>query len=842
MGSHRWADLVARGRSNSVPGVGLLADFLRAVLARRPKDEAEPAPGPMDLRGGWSLLGAWISASAGVRLGQAQLILWALGLWLVAGIGVLLLLRRRHGRIGESATPSFAGLALGCGAAAIVCTQLLLSGVGLINPALEAAAHNGSTVRIQLELASAPSTSTVTNRFTPGEPAHTQFTADARTVAVSSDGRWVRAAVPVWLSFAESKAPSGELSTGSTVELLATVSSSEPGDRQQYWINAAAPLKVVGVNAAPSVFKHMRERFTDSSTALPHPARALLPGMVFGDRSPMDQELSTAMKVAGLSHLSAVSGANCALVLGFVLALSRAAGLGRAATLLLGLAALLGFVFLVGNEPSVLRAAVMGSIAAVGVHANRGRNALATLGLAVLVLLTIDPWLAGEPAFQLSTMATAGIVLMGRRMAQRLNRWLPAFLAEGTAVSVAAQIACLPVLVTLNPSFSLYSVPANLLVAPLIPLITVAGTLGVVVLIPVPVLGVALIWVAGMPTMVVGLLGTWISELPGALRPWPVGLAGILLAWGIVVGALTALGYVPPTAVHWRSRILLAVQSVVTGVLLGLVLPLTALVPVPVITDWIIAACDVGQGDGMVLNAGAAGAVVVDTGKEPEAMNACLKRLQVKNVAALFISHRHADHDGGIAGVAAGRTVGSFFYSVADDPADPPHLADTSGQQKTATQLGSGATGKAGTVSWNVLGPIPGGINTGENDASLVIRFEIQVSGSDRRVSLLATGDMQEEAMDQLIAQGTITHADILKVSHHGAANGGIHTAPTVRPVLALVSVGKDNTYGHPSDTALRALEVNNVRVMRTDLSGTIIVSWGDRGLSVSSLGPSTTQ
>jgi competence protein ComEC len=308
MGSHEWGDRAARSKWNLAPVTGRLADPLVGALSRRPKGEKDAESDPVDLRGCWALAGAWVAALGGVQLGQLHQVLWAVGLWLVAGAGLLALLRPRHGRLGPAATPSFAAPALGCAAAALVFTQLFLSGAGTNPDSLEQAARAGTPVRIQLSFTEVPRAGTQTDKFSEDARPHRQFTVDARALAVTGDGSWRSSGVPVRLSYPESRAPDIPLSGGSTVEVLATVSNSEPGDRQRFWLNASADLLPLGNPPAPGVFQGMRERFVGANEALPQPARALLPGMVFGDRSGADEELLEAMKVAGLSHLSAVSG------------------------------------------------------------------------------------------------------------------------------------------------------------------------------------------------------------------------------------------------------------------------------------------------------------------------------------------------------------------------------------------------------------------------------------------------------------------------------------------------------------------------------------------------------
>ena len=121
------------GRTGAIGwAAGKIADAARRLLARTPHNAPEPEPGRVDLRGCWALAGAWAAALGGVRLGQLHQVFWAVGLWLLAGAGLLALLRPRHGRLGPAATPSFAAPALCCAAAALVFTQLVLPGPGPI--------------------------------------------------------------------------------------------------------------------------------------------------------------------------------------------------------------------------------------------------------------------------------------------------------------------------------------------------------------------------------------------------------------------------------------------------------------------------------------------------------------------------------------------------------------------------------------------------------------------------------------------------------------------------------------------------------------------------------------
>ena len=260
---------------------------------------------------------------------------------------------------------------------------------------------------------------------------------------------------------------------------------AEPGDDVVALLRAAGPPEVTV--EAPWVARgaaYIRERFRAATARLPPDAAGLVPALVIGDTSTTPDDLAAAMTTAGMSHLSAVSGSNVAIVLAAALGLARLAGVRRRWRPVVACAVLAGFVVLARPEPSVVRAAVMGVVGLAGLTVSRRRAGVPALAGSVVVLLCWDPWLARSYGFALSVLATLGLLVLARPWGERIGALLPSPLrgwGPALAVPVAAQVMCAPVVVLLQATVSLVAIPANLVADPFVAPATILGVATAVV-------------------------------------------------------------------------------------------------------------------------------------------------------------------------------------------------------------------------------------------------------------------------------------------------------------------------------------------------------------------------
>ncbi|MEO3802677.1 ComEC/Rec2 family competence protein [Nonomuraea sp. B1E8] len=643
----------------------------------------------------------------------------------------------------------------------------------------------------------------------------------------------------------------------------------------------------------------LRSGLRSAADVLPPDQRGLLPGLVVGDVSRMDPQVTADFKEAGLSHLNAVSGANLAIVAGAMLALSRLFGFPLPVRAVLAALSMLAFAVVARPSPSVLRALLMGLVAAVALGTGRARDGFAALSATVLLLVLFVPDLARSYGFALSVAATAGILLLAPRWRDRLSA---AQQDEGDAPPSGPSAQPRPHSAP-SPALSggprsergdpagpdqggglvpdtgsgsgapgrrragprsrvrlprwlaeAIAVPAAAQVAVTPVLVLMSGQLTPVALIanllvapavaPATLLGfgaalVAPVWLDGARFLVVpaGYAVGWIITV----ARWSVGLPYATVPWP---GGLPGLGLlalaVAAGILILRRRAWRAVALTAAGAALVAVLVIRPIATPWPPKGWLMVMCDVGQGDGIVVAAGPGRGVVVDAGPDPVAMDRCLRGLGVDDVPLLVLTHPHADHVGGLPGVLRDRRVGAVVVSPqrAMARASARVSGTLEGRRIPEWTVSPGTRWTFGPSEVTVLAPDPAsGEVTGQGEGSAINNSSVVLHVRWRPGSVLLSGDLETEAQEEVLRRSAV-RADILKIPHHGSNRQSPAFLEAVGARAALISVGTDNDYGHPAPSTLALLRRLGAAVYRTDHSGDLAVVEREDGMAVVSRGP----
>ncbi|WP_328321391.1 ComEC/Rec2 family competence protein [Kribbella sp. NBC_00382] len=808
--------------------------------------ETEPPDETVDLRllipagAGWLTAALLLGANASAAFWTAAVTAVATGLAMAAALLSEATHRRSElGRRERLRLPSWTGLSGRPGLARRVVVTAVGVGVVVVGMAVAAGwqverlqagpvmglAQSGAAVKVRLKVVGDPAV-----RSTPGSRRPPYVMVRATVEEVSGRGSAARVRTPVlvigtlrWkeVRFGQHVEATGRLGSvdkgGEVAAMLSSRVAPRVLDEPAWWLRAA---------------ERVRAGLRQAVAGEPEAVRGLVPALVMGDESRLPPELAEDFKTTGLTHLSAVSGTNLTLLLAFVLPLARLLGVRARGLTVVGLAMVVVFVVLARPQPSVLRAAVMGLVALAAMAGGGGtRRAARSLSVAVIALLLVDTSLARSAGFALSVLATAGIVLLGPSWRDALARWMPMRLAEALSCPLAAQLACTPIVAWLSGQVSMVAVAANLLAGPAVGPATILGFGAAGIALLSVDLAHLLGWLAGWPARWIILVAEKGADLPGASSSWPATVIGIAVLTLLCIALVLGL-----------HRILARpIAMLLALVLLAVVIlrPIRSLGWPP--DGWLMVACDVGQGDGLVLHAGRSTAIVVDTGPDPAAIDRCLSQLDVKYVPVVVLTHFHADHAGGLAGVLRGRKVGEIEVTpYFSPPAEYKRVLELAAQHQIPIRPVTYREKRTiGPVSWTSLWPARVPALTGkssatssdegspENNASIALMTE--VAG----LRLLLTGDLEPESQRAVLATGADLRADVLKVPHHGSGQQDPTFIAATKARLAIISAGLNNDYGHPAPRTLDLLTHQGMKIARTDTSGSIALLAPNHHLSI---------
>jgi len=678
---------------------------------------------------------------------------------------------------------------------------------------------------------------------------------------------------------------SAAVTAGDRVAVAVSIWPPDPADAEG--IAYRERLRRQGIGALGRAFEvtgigHRSDPLTDSFgsvrrwlldglvTTVPEPEASLGAGILLGVRAGIDPAVRDAFAVAGLSHVVAISGWNVAIVVVLIGALTRRLRrrAGPALPAVVAVVAVAGYVVLVGASPAVVRAALMAGALLVSRLGGTSAHAGSALMAAVVVMLAISPAALWDVGFQLSALATGGLIVLGGTLEQRLGRW-PAWIRTPVALTVAAQLATLPVLLATFEQVSLVAPLANVVVVPLVPAVMAGSALAAVVgglaaAVPLPGISDAAAWLAGgaawLPLRALIATGTAAAELPLAALP-ATGGPWLTLAWypllGLAVRRLSRRSDPgPPTAspLEVAGRLGLpqvalpeaaAFATALTWVgrprraTAGLVLVLTVATVLTAPDGRLhLTVLDVGQGDAILIEAPDGRTVLVDSGVDPDLT---LRRIgqnlafHERHLDVVVLTHPDQDHLGGMEEVLRRYRVRLFVDGGWPLRGEPHRRVIDAARGEPDGRLHAAAAGQViqlgGGAELEILypsetdrtRPLPDGAT---NNASIIalLRF-----GS---FSALLTGDAEAPVEALLVKRGVLRPVDVLKVGHHGSKSGTTDAfLSAIQPSVAIISVGLDNSYGHPHRSLLDNLAQSRVQaVYRTDQDGNIEVVTDGRG------------
>lgn len=535
-------------------------------------------------------------------------------------------------------------------------------------------------------------------------------------------------------------------------------------------------------------------------------AKALL----LGERTDVDYETNTSFKVSGISHIIAVSGLHVSILFSLVFLI---AGKRRVMTALLGIPTVLLFAAVAGFTPSITRACLMQILMMLALLFEREYDPPTAQSFAALVMLVAQPMVITSASFQLSVGCMAGIFLFynriklwltelsfwidwkGKNIIMRLKNWL----CSGVAVTLSAQFFTTPLVSSYFGTISLVGILTNLLTLWAVSY-AFYGIMAVCLL--------AMFW--GWGAKALAWLVSWIIRyvlvIARTLAAFP--LAAVytqsiyIVLWAVICYVLILL------FLCFKKRqphVLILCGGI------GLCLALFLSWLEPLLDDVRMTVLDVGQGQCVLIQADGKN-YLIDCGGDSDTESADLaaETLLSQGIArldGLIVTHYDRDHAGGVGHLLSRVPADAVFLPEGESELIP----DTGAEMIVYEDLNL----RWGDNCLTVFAPM---LSTSSNESGLSVLF------SGENCDILITGDMSTLGETLLLHEKQIPELTALVAGHHGSKSStGERLLAQTTPQYVFISVGEDNSYGHPHGDVLERLERFGCTVYRTDENGNLI-------------------
>ncbi|MBI4589065.1 MAG: DNA internalization-related competence protein ComEC/Rec2 [Candidatus Rokubacteria bacterium] len=582
-------------------------------------------------------------------------------------------------------------------------------------------------------------------------------------------------------------------------------------------------LDVLTPEAPPWPVRIKRWAMETIQRHLPPASAALLAGLLLGERTDLSRAADEGFRRAGVYHILAVSGFNVALIASAIFLGLLLLGLPRRLVAAVAIFLLLGFALVVGGQPSVVRATVMGVLLLLGLLLERETNLFNSVALAALLILLWRPGELWEPGFQLSFAATLGILYLSRPWISRLKaRGWHGWVAASVAVSLGAQLAVMPVMLVHFNQLSLIGIAANLVVVPLAAVATTGGLAALLLTLLHEGSGDVLFQSLWLILLALRGAVRFFAAIPAAMIHLPAPHPATAVSFYAILALLP----------HLEGRRWLRVGATT----------LSAVILAATLWPWVrpadgrlrVTFLDVGQGDAAFVELPDGRRVLVDGGPGGErrfdvgerVVSPFLWNHAVAALDAVVMTHGDPDHAGGLTAILRHFRVREFWDNGTGDRGAEAIRRLAERQGILHRQLRAGDRIWLGPVLITVLNPpatlLRGSLRgpaSDENNNSLVLRLEWGLA------SFLLTGDVEEEGEAELLARRRPLGHLVLKVAHHGSRFSTTEEfLRTARPALTVISVGAGNPFRHPSPEVLERLDRAHARIYRTDRDGAVLL------------------
>ena len=584
----------------------------------------------------------------------------------------------------------------------------------------------------------------------------------------------------------------------------------------------------------------LRNRLSQTLTeVLPEPQASLAQGIILGIRYNIPPSTRADFAHTGTAHLLAISGLHLSIIAGILLSIGIwLFGRRRYTYVWLALGTIWLYALITGMHPPVVRGAIMASLFLTAELVGRQRTAITSLALAAAIMVGINPQILWDASFQLSFLAMAGLIFLapplmalGRKAVttamgeQGVGVSLAHIITDSFSVTLAAIIAVWPVIAYYFGIISFVGPLATFLALPALPgIITLGALAGLIGLFALPI-AQAIGWLAWLFLSYMLLVVNGFASLPLSSIEVASVDTTLILAYYPALGMAIWLGSnrkisanLMTKATTWLKSGVSKSSSLVSRLPKKWVIPpllvVAILVSVTAATmpdDKLrVSFLDVGQGDAILIQKGNQ-QVVVDGGPSPQAITLGLGDKMPfwdRTIELMVLTHPHSDHITGLLEVLQRYKVEQVLYPDLDCQlplyqewlrvVEEKDIDCTLAQAGQQIDLGEGVVIK-------VLNPRTPPLTDTESDTDnngVVLRLSMG------RASFLLTADIRQEAEFELIEQRADLASTVLKVAHHGSDTS---TTPeflaVANPRLAVISVGEDNPFGHPSDEVVERLK-----------------------------------